>query len=175
MVYPVYILGVSGTGKTTVGQALADRLKVPFVEGDDFHPEQNVQKMSNGLPLDDNDRWPWLSAIAQNVRRHMSDDSGAVVACSGLKKSYRDYLREKIDTQGTMVLLVGDRSLLQKRHSGRSGHFMPASLLDSQLATLEPPQPQEKIIEIDIRASVDDIVENIVGVLALADPKQRDG
>lgn len=165
MEYPVYILGVSGTGKTSVGQALAQRLQLPYLEGDDFHPDENVAKMRSGVPLNDQDRWPWLTAIANSARRHLQADSGVVVACSGLKKTYRDYLREKTNSKGTMVLLTGSRELLMQRHSRRTGHFMPPSLLDSQLATLELPVPQEDVIEVDIQASVDDIVETIITAL----------
>lgn len=165
MEYPVYILGVSGTGKTSVGQALAQRLQLPFLEGDDFHPDENVAKMRSGIPLNDEDRWPWLTAIATSARRHLQSDPGVVIACSGLKKAYRDYLRERTECDGTMVLLTGSRELLTRRHSGRTGHFMPPSLLDSQLATLELPEPLEDVIEVDIQASVDDIVKTIISAL----------
>lgn len=166
MQYPLFVLGVSGTGKTTVGKALSTRLNKPFLEGDDFHPPENVEKMSSGMPLNDEDRWPWLAAMAQHLRNHLDTEPGAVVACSGLKRIYRDYLREQLNDQGTMVMLVGNLSLLEQRHRSREGHFMPPSLLKSQLETLELPHDSENILQIDIDASVNSIVEQILN----ADP-----
>jgi len=129
----VVVMGVSGAGKTTIGQALATALGWPFVEGDDFHPQANVDKMARGEPLDDDDRAPWLAALAAKMR---TLDDG-VVACSALRQSYRDVLRVRDDVR--FVLLDVPRAELERRLQLRRGHFMPSSLLDSQLATLEHP------------------------------------
>lgn len=129
----VVVMGVSGAGKTTIGEALAIALGWPFVEGDDFHPQANVDKMARGEPLDDDDRAPWLAALAAKMRT-LAD---GVVACSALREKYRDVLRVRDDVR--FVLLDVSRVELERRLQSRRGHFMPASLLDSQLATLEHP------------------------------------
>src|SRR6478752_2643480 len=130
----IVVMGVSGSGKTTVGEALAARLGWRFVEGDSFHPPENVAKMSAGIPLDDNDREPWLRALAAEIAKDEAAGSPSVVGCSALKRSYRDILR----TGAPRVCFVhvhGDRTVLADRLSHRAGHFFPASLLDTQLAT----------------------------------------
>ena len=129
----VVVMGVSGAGKTTIGEALANALGWPFVEGDDFHPQANVDKMARGEPLDDADRAPWLAALAAKMR---TLDDG-VVACSALRETYRDVLHVHDDVR--FVLLDVPRAELERRVHARRGHFMPASLLDSQLQTLEHP------------------------------------
>ncbi len=139
----VFVSGVSGTGKSTVGRRLAGALDVAFLEGDDFHPAANIQKMSGGLALSDADRWPWLDALAVAVNERRSA-AGVVAACSALKRSYRDRLRGSIAPPLLFVCLTADRATLAVRIESRMGHFMPESLLDSQLATLELPGPDEK-------------------------------
>lgn len=131
-------MGVSGCGKTHVGRLLAERLGWDFLDGDDFHPEPNVRKMASGIPLDDDDRWPWLGAIRDAVDGRIRNDEPAVVACSALKASYRQALG--LPRKGVaLVYLTGDPELIRARLEARPGHFMPPSLLASQLATLEPP------------------------------------
>jgi carbohydrate kinase (thermoresistant glucokinase family) len=149
---PVVVMGVSGSGKTTVGVALADALGLPFVDGDALHPEANVEKMAAGIPLDDADRAPWLDAVGRVLAAEP-----VVVACSALKRVYRDRLRAAAPTL-QLVFLDGSRELLAMRMVGRPDHFMPASLLDSQLATLERPGPDEHSMTVDVLAPVNEIV-----------------
>jgi gluconokinase len=151
----VVVMGVSGSGKTTVGEEVARRLGVVYGEADDFHPRRNVEKMESGIPLDDQDRAPWLAAIGAWLAEH--DELGAVATCSALKRAYRDTLRRA--APGTVFLhLQGSRDLLAERMSARQGHFMPSSLLESQLDTLEPLQPDEDGIALDVARSPDDVV-----------------
>jgi gluconokinase len=147
-------MGVSGSGKSTVGAALADRLRVPFEDGDDLHPAANIAKMTRGEPLDDRDRWPWLDLVGAWLRDHAD---GGVVACSALKRSYRDRLRQHC-AELDLLLLLGDRGLLERRQAHRAGHFMPPALLESQLAALEPLAPDERGLAVDVDRSVDDVV-----------------
>lgn len=159
----VVMMGVSGSGKTVVGAALAQRLRVPFADADDFHPPENIAKMSAGIPLDDDDREPWLRTIALWLHEHT--DRGGVVACSALKRTYRDLLREHA-THTRFLHLHGDREVLAARVAGRPGHFMPAALIDSQFATLEALQPDEEGAALDVSNPVDDLVEQSVQFLA---------
>src|SRR5262245_11668273 len=132
-------MGVAGSGKTTIGALFARARSLPFVEGDDLHPPENVRRMAAGIPLTDDDRLPWLLAIAARLRDAHRAGHGLVVACSALKRSYRDLLRTRGTADVRFVFLAGSRSLLLERLAGRRGHFMPPSLLDSQLGTLEEP------------------------------------
>lgn len=157
---PIVVMGVSGSGKSTVGAALAQRLRVPYADADDFHPPANVAKMTAGHPLDDDDRWPWLEAIGAWLVAH---DAG-VITCSALKRSYRDVLREH-RPDVLFVHLHGDREVITRRQATRPGHFMPASLLDSQFATLEPLAADELGFVVDIDRSVDEVVEVTVAGL----------
>ena len=134
----IIIMGVSGSGKSTLGRALANSLSWHFIEGDDFHPPENVDKMSRGEPLDDADRQPWLAALNARLREHAAAREGAVLACSALKKAYRETLSSKVDDLH-FVFLRGDPEVILRRLARRRGHFMPPSLLDSQIKTLEPP------------------------------------
>ncbi|QIX27909.1 gluconokinase [Nocardioides sp. JQ2195] len=152
-------MGVSGSGKTAVGSALARRLRVPFVDGDDLHPQANVEKMSRGEALDDDDRRPWLDAVGAWLSAH--ETGGGVVACSALKRRYRDQLRQHSD-RVEFVHLHGDRDLIAARQADRSGHFMPSSLLTSQLRTLEQLAPDEAGLVIDVDQGIDDIVQEYV-------------
>lgn len=154
----IVVMGVSGTGKSTVGAALARVLGLPFVEGDDLHPEANVAKMAAGIPLTDADRAPWLDRVAAEL------DRPVVVTCSALKRAYRDRLRAAAPGV-VFVFLHGSRELLAERMAGRVGHFMPTALLDSQLATLEEPTPDEHAIPADVALTPDEIVAAVVARL----------
>lgn len=149
------VMGVSGSGKTTVGAALAQRLRVPFADADDFHPPENVAKMSAGIPLDDADRFPWLEHIGAWLADHAAD--GGVVSCSALRRSYRDVLRAAAPGQ-LFVHLAGSPEVIARRVAGRPGHFMPASLVESQFATLEPLGADEHGLTLDLDRPVDDLV-----------------
>ncbi|MGW4731309.1 gluconokinase [Streptomyces shenzhenensis] len=159
----VVVMGVAGTGKTTIGPLLAARLGVPYAEGDDFHPPANIAKMSAGTPLDDADRWPWLDAIGGWA--HGRAGLGGVVSSSALKRSYRDRLRAAAPGI-VFVHLTGDRALIEDRMSHRQGHFMPTALLDSQFATLQPLEPDEPGVTVDVSGSPDEITERAVAALA---------
>ncbi|WP_324788786.1 gluconokinase [Streptomyces sp. H51] len=159
----VVVMGVAGTGKTTIGPLLAARLGVPYAEGDDFHPSANIAKMSAAIPLGDADRWPWLDAIG--AWAHDREGLGGVVSCSALKRSYRDRLRAAAPGV-VFVHLTGDRALVEDRMSHRQGHFMPTALLDSQFATLQPLGPDEAGVEVDVVGSPAEITERAVGALA---------
>jgi gluconokinase len=155
-------MGVSGSGKSTVGAALAQRLGVPFADADDFHPAANIAKMTAGIPLDDHDRAPWLDAIGAWLAAH---PDGAVMSCSALKRSYRDRLRHQAH-RVEFLHLAGSREVIARRQASRPGHFMPASLLTSQFATLEPLEPDERGTVVDVDQGVDDIVQQYVDHLA---------
>jgi len=147
--FRVVVMGVSGCGKSTLGHLLAARLSVPFVEGDDLHSAANVAKMAAGQPLTDEDRAGWLQALSQGLRQAATQDRGLVVACSALKKSYRDVLR-----QGAVDLLFvhvhGSPEVLRQRMQQRTAHYMPPTLLQSQLAILEPPHADEVALTLDM-------------------------
>lgn len=132
-------MGVTGCGKSTLGGLLAEALGCPFLEGDDFHSREAIEKMRGGQPLNDEDRWPWLDRLGQATARSIADHGAAVTACSALRRCYRDRLRATIGQPVQLVLLENSRERLMERLMGRPGHFMPVGLLDSQLATLERP------------------------------------
>jgi carbohydrate kinase (thermoresistant glucokinase family) len=155
------VMGVSGSGKSTIGEALGQRLGWRYADGDSFHPPANVAKMKAGQPLTDEDRWPWLKEIAAEIERRRQVGEHIVIACSALKKAYRDILVHGRDDV-RMVYLNGSRDLVADRIGHRTGHFMPPGLLDSQFAALEPPSPDERPIIVSIDASVDVIVERIL-------------
>jgi gluconokinase len=163
------VMGVSGSGKSTIAEHLAARLSWRYVDGDLFHPPANVAKMSAGHPLTDEDRWPWLRAIAAEIDRLAAAGTRAVVACSALKRAYRDILVHGRDDV-RIVFLDGTKDLIAKRLAARKGHFMPPGLLDSQFTTLEPPQPSERPVTVSIDAPVDGIVNDIVRQLELVAP-----
>ncbi|MEV5929792.1 gluconokinase [Streptomyces cellulosae] len=164
----VVVMGVAGTGKTTIGPLLAARLGVPYAEGDDFHPQSNIAKMSAGTPLTDDDRWPWLDAIGDWA--HGRAGLGGVVSCSALKRSYRDRLRAA--APGVIfVHLTGDRALIEDRMSHRQGHFMPTALLDSQFATLQLLGPDEAGVAVNVTGSPEEITERAATALtSLSEP-----
>lgn len=154
----VVAMGISGTGKSAVGRAVAERLGIPFADGDDFHRPSSIAKMAAGVPLTDEDRWPWLEDVAGWLADHQA--SGGVIACSALKRVYRDLLRRGADHVG-FLHLVGDHDLIQERMEKRD-HFMPPTLLASQESTLEPLQDDEQGWELDIRPSIEQIVDEFV-------------
>jgi gluconokinase len=155
------VMGVSGSGKSTIADRLAARLGWRYVDGDRFHPPANVAKMSAGQPLTDEDRWPWLQAIADEIDRARETSQRAVVACSALKRAYRDVLvHGRSDVR--IVFLNGTQELIAGRLAARKGHFMPPGLLTSQFRTLEPPQPTERPVTVSIDAPVGAIVDEII-------------
>lgn len=149
----IIIMGVSGCGKSSVGAGLSQRLGIPYRDGDDLHPAANVEKMRAGHPLTDDDRWPWLDRVAAVL----AVDAPVIVGCSALRRAYRDRLRAGAGGPVQFVHLAGSRELLAKRMSARTGHYMPLSLLDTQLAALEPPSPDEALT-IDIDQTLDAII-----------------
>jgi gluconokinase len=155
------VMGITGSGKSAVGAILARTLGVDFVEGDDYHPLENRRRMASGIPLTDDDRAGWLQALASRIREAKDAGTGLVLTCSALKRSYRDVLRAAAP-ELRFVFLKGSRGLIAERLAGRSGHFMPASLLDSQLATLEEPAFDEHAWVCDISESPEKIVDAIV-------------
>ncbi len=162
----VVLMGVSGSGKSTIAEALAGRIGWRGEDGDKFHPASNVAKMSAGQPLTDEDRWPWLKAIADEIDRLCGKKQNTVFACSALKRAYREVLvHGRSDV--SIVFLDGTKALIAGRLASRKGHFMPADLLDSQFTTLEPPKPDERAITVSIDGSVDAIVDDILGKLKL--------
>jgi carbohydrate kinase (thermoresistant glucokinase family) len=161
----IVVMGVSGSGKSTVGQDLADRLHATYQEGDALHPQANVEKMSHGIPLTDSDRRPWLMKIAAVIDGWLDRHEAGVVTCSALKRAYRDLLISQ--RQGvTLVYLEGSHELIAMRMAARHGHFMPTSLLDSQFATLEPPKDDERPITVHVDAPPEAIADEIVQRLA---------
>lgn len=159
----VVVMGVSGCGKTAVGRRLAARLGLAFVDADSLHPPANVRKMSAGEPLADADRAPWLDAVVQRMA-DSADGAGLVVACSALKRAYRDRLRQAAPDL-VLVWLTGPTALVRDRLTIRTGHFMPAALLESQLATLEPPTLDEQPVVADITPPAEDVAAWIAGRL----------
>ncbi len=151
----IIVMGVSGSGKSTVGEKLAEALHLPFLEGDSLHPKSNVDKMASGIPLQDEDRWPWLDKIGE---RMATAEQRLIVSCSSLKKSYRERLRAAVGGQLAFVFLDGSFEVLHEHMGHRTGHFMPVTMLESQLATLESPVGEPLVF----RADVVDPIEKIV-------------
>lgn len=154
----VVVMGVTSCGKTSVGECLAAALNCPFIEGDRLHPASNIAKMSAGTPLTDADRWPWLEIIGKAMKVEYDKGHGVVASCSALKKVYRQTLAEAVGQPITFIHLYGSRDLLAARMAERKGHFMPPSLLDSQLATIEVPGADETALHLDVILPVDALV-----------------
>jgi gluconokinase len=162
----VIVFGVSGAGKTTVGKLLAQQLGWDFIEGDDFHPETNIEKMRSGWPLTDDDRWPWLQRLHDEFARSLAATQNAVLACSALKRKYRERLR--VSDEVKFVFLRGDYALVADQLRDRRGHFMNPELLRSQFDDLEEPKPYENVLTIELGRTPEEIVEEIKAKLHLA-------
>ncbi|WP_220700609.1 gluconokinase [Mycetocola lacteus] len=157
---PLIVMGVSGSGKSTIGIALAESLGLPFVDGDDLHPVHNKEKMAAGQPLNDEDRAPWLEIIAERIRDDLASGTPIVVACSALKRRYRDQL-VRLAPSTVLIHLVGDRALIAARQAGRNHEYMPNSLLDSQFAALEPLEADEHAFEVSLDQTPEQILAEI--------------
>ena len=162
---PLIVMGVQGSGKSTAGRAIAARLDVPFIDGDDLHSLQNKQKMASGHPLDDEDRRPWLTTIGQTLAERLAEGQPTVIACSALKRRYRDLIRS-LAPDVLFVHLQGGQDLIAQRLSQRNHEYMPAALLDSQFETLEPLADNEAGIRLDITLSPEEIAEAVASDLA---------
>ena len=161
----VIVFGVSGAGKTTIGKLLAEQLGWQFYEADDFHPRANIDKMRSGVPLTDEDRWPWLERLREQITLSLGAKENAVLACSALKRAYRERLRVNDDVK--FVFLRGDYALIERQLRRRRGHFMNPALLQSQFADLEEPQPDEDVLTIDLGRSPQELVDEIKAKLNL--------
>ena len=158
----IVVMGVSGAGKSTVGQIVAARLGCPFRDADSFHPKANIEKMSRGEPLSDEDRWPWLNAIAAWIAEHRAAGTTCVVTCSALKRAYRDIVTNGQSADVRLVYLKGDFDLIEARLRARKGHFMPPGLLKSQFDALEEPAADEHAITVSIDAVPEEIAARLV-------------
>lgn len=158
----IIVMGVSSSGKTAVGKALARRLHAPFLDGDGYHPAANKEKMRAGVPLTDADRWPWLETLAHALRDAAESKGVAIGACSALKRSYRDFLKSEAGLPLLFVHLHGDKAIIAGRIAKRVHEYMPASLLDSQFATLEMPAPDENVLTMSILDSVEVIAGKVM-------------
>lgn len=166
----IVVMGVAGSGKSSIGPLLADALRAPFLDADSLHSEANVTKMSAGTPLTDQDRWPWLASVGTALAD--SRQSGLVVACSALRRSYREVIREHA-RDAVFLHLAGSKAILASRLADRSGHFMPVSLLASQLDTLEPLDSDEPGATVDIDRPIDEVVRIALLEVASAYPIHR--
>lgn len=165
MTHRIVIMGVSGCGKSSVGAALGQSLGIPYRDGDDLHPAANVAKMRAGIPLTDEDRWPWLDHVARGLK----EGAPVIVGCSALRRAYRDRIRGGAGGDVRFVHLAGSRDIIAARMAARTGHYMPTTLLDSQFATLEPPGPDEALtldVAAPLAALVDAILADIKGETA---------
>lgn len=150
------LMGVSGSGKTTIGKRVAQQLALPFLEGDDFHPQRNIDKMSSGIPLTDEDRMPWIDALVAAINAHPSED--LIVACSALSRRVRERLRSGLQLRPCFLFLTADPSIIQARLDKRGRHYMKPGMLGSQLAALEPPPDA---VEIDVSASMETVTAQV--------------
>ena len=158
----IVVMGVSGAGKSTVGRLVAARLDCPFRDADSFHPKANIEKMSRGEPLTDEDRWPWLNAISAWIAEHRAAGTTCVATCSALKRAYRDTVTDRQSADVRLVYLKGDFDLIEARLKARKGHFMPPELLRSQFAALEEPGADEHAITVSIDAAPEEIARRVM-------------
>lgn len=158
----IVVMGVCGCGKSTVGIELAKRLGLPFIDADDLHPAANIAKMSQSVPLDDEDRWPWLDIVGKELAAKVAELGGAVAACSSLRQAYRDRIITAAEQPVLFVHLAGSYELISERLNARVGHYMPPALLKSQFETLETPNESELAVEVDIALGVEQIVDQVV-------------
>lgn len=165
------VMGVSGSGKSVVGNYLSEQLKTSFIDGDDLHPPENVELMESGVPLDDESRKPWLAAICQKAEEFISRNQSLIVACSALKRIYRDQLRA-VSAPVYFLFLNGDRSLIHARMVARKNHYMPPELLDSQFNDLENPKGEQRVIEIDISVSVEQMLSAALDAVRTLDERE---
>lgn len=161
----IIVMGVSSSGKSTVGDAVGKRLAMPFLDGDRYHPDANVEKMRAGIPLTDEDRWPWLERLAVALRRAADQSGMAIGACSALRRVYRDFLVEKAGEPILFVYLQGSKDVIAARIAARQHEFMPASLLDSQFATLEEPSNDEDALVVPVTETVPTMVRRVLATL----------
>jgi gluconokinase len=162
----VILFGVSGAGKTTIGKLLARKLGWGFIEADDFHPAANIEKMRNGRPLTDEDRWPWLERLREEIKRSVAAEENAVLACSALKRAYRDRLR--VGDKVKFLFLCGDHAVIEKQLRSRGAHFMNPDLLQSQFDDLEKPRSDENVLTVKLRGTPEEIVRESKAKLDLA-------
>ena len=161
------VMGVSGCGKTTIAKRLSSNLSIPFIEGDELHPASNIEKMKQSIPLTDIDRWPWLDRLGAALKtEHMKTNQSVVASCSALKKSYRERLKNAANHPILFIYLEGSRATLLKRLHSREDHFMPSSLLDSQLDTLEYPEDDELSLTVSIENSIETMVNEVLSVIS---------
>ncbi|TCN25275.1 gluconate kinase (SKI family) [Sinorhizobium americanum] len=156
------LMGVAGCGKSSVGAALAKRIGAVYFDGDDLHPAENIAKMSKGIPLEDEDRWPWLSRVGEALA---AGTGPTIIGCSALKRAYRHHIERTAGEPVTFIHLAGTVEVIERRMKERQGHFMPPALLASQFAALEPPGPDENAISVDIDQPLDAVVEAIAAQL----------
>ena len=159
------VMGVSGSGKTTVGKALAETMGIAFFDGDEFHSAEARAKMTAGIPLTDEDRAPWLERIGRRLADSAAHPDGAIIACSALKRAYRDRLRAIVGPDLRFLFLKGDKALMRSRVAGRKGHFMPASLIDSQFAALESPEGERDVVaiaaDVDLTSGLGETIQRL--------------
>ncbi len=155
----IIVMGPSGCGKSLIGSMLAEQLGATYIDADDLHPAENVEKMRNGVPLDDTDRWPWLETVGRALAPN------TVIACSALRRIYRDRIRDTVAEPVTFVVLTGSKDILLDRVANRPGHYMPPSLVDSQLAAFEHPDPDEAHVTADIKDTPDEILAQVLTFL----------
>lgn len=156
------LMGVAGCGKSSVGAALARRIGAVYVDGDDLHPAANIAKMGRGIPLSDEDRWPWLTRVGETLS---AGSSPTIIGCSALKRAYRDHIASVVGAPVTFIHLVGSLEVIERRMKARKGHFMPSALLASQFAALEPPGSDENAISVDIDQPLEAVVDSIASQL----------
>lgn len=161
----IVVMGVASSGKSTVGAALAERVGAPFLDGDGYHPPANVEKMRSGIPLTDDDRWPWLERLSLALKDAANGTGLAIGACSALKRSYRDYMTKVAGEPVLFVYLEGTKDVIAERIRARRHEFMPASLLDSQFATLEVPAADENALPVPVTEPVDAIVDRVTNAI----------